>query len=206
MKTIWKIIKKSTIDLWDEMLYLVLFNIIWLVGTLLILPWPFVTFALYYIAIDVADGKGINWRKFWRYGRQMAKPAYVWGGINLVALALLWFNIIFYGRFNEQWAQILQLFFLSLLAFWLLLQHVAIVVYPRMIEPSYKLALRNAAILMGKYPVVSLVIMLFLGAIILLSGLFPALIVMITFSYAAVIVVNLAGILLKEELGETEDF
>ncbi|GAB4440198.1 MAG: hypothetical protein Kow0031_22130 [Anaerolineae bacterium] len=204
MNTLWKILKKSTTDLWDEMLYMVLFNLIWFFGTLLILPWPFVTFALYYIAIDVADGKGINWRKFWSYGRQNLKAAYIWGGVNLVALGLMWFNVVFYSRYNADWAQILQLFFLSLMAFWLLLQHVAVVLYPRLVEPDYRLALRNAAILVGKNPVISLVVMLLLGALILVSAFFPALALMMVFSYAAIIIANLVHILLKKELAEPE--
>lgn len=204
MKNIWEIIKKSTIDLWDEMLYMVLFNVIWLIGTLLILPWPFVTFALYFIAIDVADGKGIKWSKFWGYGRKNLKSAYIWGGVNVVALGLMWFNIIFYSRFNAAWAQILQLFFLSLLAFWLLVQHIAVVLYPRLVEPSYKLALRNAAILVGKYPVVSLVVMVLSGAMILVSAFFPALAFMIVFAYVAIIIANTAHVLLRKELAETD--
>jgi hypothetical protein len=204
MKNIWEIIKKSTIDLWDEMLYMVLFNVIWLVGTLLLLPWPFVTFALYFIAIDVADGKGIKWGKFWRYGRENLKSAYIWGGINFVALGLMWFNIVFYSRYNEAWAQILQLFFLSLLAFWLLLQHISVVLYPRLVEPSYKLALRNSAILVGKNPIVSLVVMVLSGALILVSALFPALTFMIVFSYVAIIIANTAHVLLRKELAEPD--
>ncbi len=204
MNNLWEIIKKSTTDLWDEMLYMVLFNLIWFFGTLFILPWPFVTFALVFIAIDVADGKGIKWSKFWGYGRQNLKPAYIWGGVNLVALALMWFNVVFYSRYNTQWAQILQLFFLSLMAFWLLLQHVAVVLYPRLVEPSYKLALRNAAILVGKNPVISLVVMLLLGVLILVSAFFPALAVMIVFSYAAIMIANFVQLLLKKELAEPE--
>ena len=182
MRSVWEIIKKSTTDLWDEMLYMLLFNVIWLIGTVLIIPWPFVTFGLFHIAAEVSEANGIRLSKFINYGRQMAKPAYIWGVLNLIGIALLWFNVTFYSGYTTQWAAILQLFFLSILAFWLLTMHLAVGMYPRLIEPSFGLALRNAAILVGRNQLVVLVIMLFIGLILFVSVLFPALLFLMTFS------------------------
>jgi hypothetical protein len=54
------IIKNSASDIWDEMFYLIIFNLIWVVGTLLILPWPFVTFGLFFTAYDIGEARGLN--------------------------------------------------------------------------------------------------------------------------------------------------
>lgn len=200
MKNIWHILKKSTIDLWDEMLYMLLFNLIWLIGTILVLPWPFVTFALFGISRDVSEAKGIKFAHFFNYGREMLKPAYIWGGINLVALWLFWFNIRFYSGFNAQWAAVLQLFFISMTGVWLLLQFIAVALYPQLVEPSYKLALRNAAILLGKYPLVVISIALVIVAVLFITLFFPAFGFVMTFSFIAILITNMVKVLLKEEL------
>src|SRR5688572_9022397 len=101
---IFSAIRKSAIDAWDELLLLMVFNIIWVVGTVLVLPWPFVTFALFFTARDIGEGKGVKFNTFVNYGRQTLKPAYIWGGINLVILVALIGNLSFYGRFEAQWA------------------------------------------------------------------------------------------------------
>jgi uncharacterized membrane protein YesL len=204
MSLIWQILKKSAIDLWDEMLYLLLFNIIWVVGTVLIFPFPFVTFALFYIVQDVTDGKGINLGKFFSYGRKNWKLAYIWGGLNLVIVCLLLFNVIFYNRFAAQWAMLLQLFFLSVTFFWIILQLLALALYPSLATPGFKLASRNAAVLMGHHPVAVLFLILVIVVVLLLSVLIPILAMFIAISHIAVVVMVTTQKLLKIELDNSE--
>lgn len=170
---IWRIIKQSALDVWEEMLYLVLFNVICLVGMLLIIPWPFVTFALFFTLYDISQGKGIKLNTFIAHGRRMWKPAYIWGGMNLLAAVIFWTNLNFYSSFRAQWALIMQVLFLSLTVFWTILQLIILPLYPRLSEPSFKLALRNGAIVMGRYPLVIFVLVVFVVLIVLLAFLFP---------------------------------
>jgi uncharacterized membrane protein YesL len=201
MRDIWPIIKKSVIDLWDEMLYLVVFNVLWFVGTLLIVPWPFVTFALFYIARDVTDGKGIKWGKFFQYGRGTWRQAYTWGAFNIIVLGLLVFNILFYARYSAQWAALLQLFFVSLTAFWIVLQLMAVALYPNLVEPSLRLATRNAAILMGRHPLVVVFVLAVIIIVLIIAVLFPALIALIAISYIAVLITVMVDVLVEREMG-----
>ncbi|HEX9924731.1 MAG TPA: hypothetical protein VGD99_18895, partial [Anaerolineae bacterium] len=57
-------LKNSVLDLWEEMFYALVFSIIWVVGTVLIIPWPFVTFGLFFTVYDVGQGKGIKLSTF----------------------------------------------------------------------------------------------------------------------------------------------
>jgi hypothetical protein len=165
---IWQVLKNSLADVWDEMLYVVLFNIIWLLGTLLIIPWPAVTFGLAHIVYDIGQSKGIKFGKFWQYIRQTWKQAYIWGGINLVVLLTVWLNLNFYATIETDWAGYLQILFIGLTGFWLIWQLITLVFYPRLRTPNFALALRNAAIVMGKYPLLTIA---FIGMVLLVMAI-----------------------------------
>lgn len=202
---IWKILKKSAIDAWDELLMLVTFNLLWFVGALLIVPYPFLTFALFFTARDVTEGRGIKFGNFFGYGRTHWKQAYIWGAANLAILLLLWFNVTFYAGFGTQWALVMQLFFVALIALWLVLQLTALAIYPRLVEPGYALAQRNAAVLVGRHPLVMLVLLLVCGLLAVGSAFLPALFVLITVSLIAVLTTNTVDLLLARELAEPEE-
>lgn len=201
---IFSAIRKSAIDAWDELLLLMVFNIIWVVGTVLVLPWPFVTFALFFTVRDIGEGKGIKFNTFLNYGRENLKPAYIWGGINLVILVALLGNLYFYGRFPAQWAGVIQIFILTVLFFWGLTQLVALALYPRLVEPGFRLALRNAAVLLGRYPLPVLALLSVIALLIVLSLFFSALFVLITFSVIAVFINGMVDALVNHELKRVE--
>lgn len=202
---IFSAIKKSAIDAWDELLLLMIFNVIWVVGTALILPWPFVTFGLFYTVRDIGEGKGIKLNTFFNYGRQMLKPAYIWGGINLVILVALIGNLSFYGGFNAQWASLVQIFIMAVLFFWSLVQLIALALYPRLEEPSFKLAMRNAAVIIGRYPLPILALLLVITLLVVASVFFSALFFLITFSVIAVFINGVVSALIHQELKRLEE-
>ena len=201
MRLIWPILKKTITDFWDELFYLILFNLLWLAGTALIIPFPLVTFALFFTIRDVSESKGITLRKFWGYGKQYWKQAYRWGLVNVGVMWLLLFNLRFYAGFPGQWAVMGQFFFLALTGFWLMWQLLAMALYPRLERPGLKLALRNAAILLGKYPLVSLAMLGWLGLLGAISVFIPAILVLAGVSLAAILATNTVEALLRRELG-----
>ncbi|MFC1976408.1 hypothetical protein ACFLXQ_08410 [Chloroflexota bacterium] len=206
---IWHAIKQSAIDIWDEMLYLIVFNVIWLVGTLLIIPWPFVTFALFAIAYDVGQSKGIGFGKFFSYGRQAWKQAYIWGGINLGILIVALVNVSFYSNIAASWAAFLQMLIIGVSIIWFVLQLIALPIYPRLEEPGFKQAVRNAAVLFGRYPLVILTIVglaAILVAVPLFFGILQILFVLGTFSIIAILMNRMVEAMIKRELKrETEE-
>ncbi len=205
MNLIFPIFKKSALDLWEEMLYMLLFNVIWLVGTFLIIPWPFVTFALFYTAYDISDGKGIKFKTFFSHGYQMLKPAYTWGLINALVLLLVGANLLFYAGFGTQWAALMQLMFVSLTVFWMMLQIIVVALYPRMVTPGLKLGMRNAAVLMGKHPIVTVFIFLVTAAILALASIIPVFAIFLAFSFITIVITNMVDVLLKKELAVSNE-
>lgn len=205
MQLFWQIVKKSTTDLWDEMLLMLVFNIIWIVGMLLVIPLPFVTFGLFYICYNVAQGKGIKFTQFFRYGRDTWKPAYIWGMINIFALGVFAFNIMFYAQFSTSWAAMLRVMFTSLIVVWLLWQLVAVALYPRLVEPGFRLAAQNAAVLIGKNPVVVVLLGLLIAFLVAVSSVVPAFGIALGVSLTALLVTNTVHLLLKKEMASPDD-
>jgi uncharacterized membrane protein YesL len=195
-------IKNSAIDIWEEMLYLMIFNLIWLIGSFLIIPWPFLTFGLFAIVHDIGQGKGIKFGKFFQYGRQMWKPAYIWGGINLGVALVLWINIGFYAGIDSQWALIVRVILMALAIIWIVLQLVALPIYPRLAEPSFKLALRNAAIVVSRYPLSILILLIIVAVLLTISSIFPAIAFLGGFAFIAVVTNRIVGAIVEELVKE----
>lgn len=201
---IWRVIKKSAIDTWDELLYAIIFNLIWLVGTLLLVPWPFVTFALFYIAKDIGDGKGIKFGNFFRYGRDNWKAAYIWGGINLAVLVVLWLNLNFYAGVDALWARLIQILFIAIIIFWSVLQLIVLALYPRLVESNFRLALRNAGVIVARYPLLPMVLIVTVVAMIGIVLLLNAIIFLLPFVFIAIVTNNLVGVVVNQELERRE--
>ena len=201
---IWTVLKQTGADIWEELLNLVLFNIVVLVGTVLIIPWPFVTFGLFEMTYDIGVGKGIKFAMLFSRATQVWKQAYIWGGINLGIAVVVLTNLNFYVNFATWWAMIAQVLLVLSTTFWFALQLIMLPLYPRLEKPGFKIALRNAAVLMARYPLPALT-MLFIVSIgvglifvIRQCNLFAVLGI---FSFIAVLCNRMVGAMVKKELG-----
>lgn len=195
----WAIIKNSAGDIWDEMFYLIIFNFISFVGALLILPLPWVIFGLFFTAYDIGEGKGIKLGTFFQHARRMWKQALLWGGINLALFAIWWVNVDFYGRMGTQWAAIAQMFTIALGAFWLILQLIALPFYPRLVNPGFKLAQRNALISIGHYPHFVFVLLILLVLILAVTFFVQVLMFLGAFAMIAVTANRVVDAMVKKE-------
>ncbi|MBE7550452.1 MAG: hypothetical protein HS126_05180 [Anaerolineales bacterium] len=202
---IWKIIKNSAADIWDEMLYLMIFNIIWFISLLLVIPWPLVTFGLFFTIYDVGEAKGIGFGTLWQHARRMWRQAYLWGGINLAIFVLAWINLNFYARVGADWAGLAQMLVLALLLFWLILQLIALPFYPRLERPGLKLALRNAAVTIGRYPLATFALVIIVGLILAIAFIFPLIFFLGAFSVIAVVANRLVAAVVAKEKREEEE-
>ncbi len=198
------IIKKSALDVWEEALYLIIFNVIWFLGAVLILPLPFFTFALFFTVYDISQGKGISFGAFFTYGRQMWKQAYTWGVINLGVYVLAGVNLSFYCQIAAQWAAIIQLVVLALTIFWTILQVVSLPMYPRLKEPGFRLALRNAAAVVGLQPLAIFTLIVIIGLVGIITLFFQALAFLAAISIIAVAANRTVEAVLQKIIGKKE--
>jgi uncharacterized membrane protein YesL len=202
---IWATLKQTGSDIWDELLHMVLFNVITLFGTILIIPWPFVTFGLFEMVYDIGQGKGIKFTAFFSRAAQVWKQAYIWGGINLGVIIVVLINLNFYGNFAASWASFAQIIMFGFAVFWFALQLIVLPIYPRLEEPGFKLALRNAAVLMGRHPLPTLTVLVIVGAMVALTILVQQcnwFVMLGFFSFTAVLCNRMVGAMVRQELGE----
>lgn len=225
---IWDIVKNAAADVWDEMLYLMVFNIIWVVitipglwlivqgatlaflpftllGVILLLPCSFVLFGLIFTVYDIGEAKGIGLGTFWKHIRQTWRQAYGWGLINLAVGVIAWGNWFFYAQVEAAWAGFAQMVVLALGLLWLILQLLALAFYPRLERPGFKLALRNAGVVLGRYPLAGIFLLIVVLLIAAVASFFPIIYFLGAFSIIAVIANRVvAAILVKEKRREQE--
>jgi len=177
VRLLWPIIKDTAIYFWEELFYLVIFNlltvislapgvyILWTspqmepapppvvyvpISILLCSALPYTLFSLFWTVYEISEGKAIKFHTFFGGGKQLLKHAYIWWGINLVVLIILVVNISFYSGLQTGWSVYASMFFIGLLVAWLLTQAFALTMYPRLIEPGFKMATKNAMVIVAK--------------------------------------------------------
>ncbi|HRV92592.1 MAG TPA: hypothetical protein P5526_10555 [Anaerolineae bacterium] len=197
---VWSLIKKTGSDIWDEMFKLMVFNIIWVLATLIVLPWPFVTFGLFYTVKDIGEGNGIKFSSPFTYGLQVLKPAYIWAIINLGVFLGIFLNLNFYSTVEASWARFIQIFMLSLMLFWIIIQLVMLAMYPRLTEPSFRLALRNSVIIIARHPGPILALSVGVVLILIISSFIPVLLLLLSISMIMMLVNNVIDSLVTYEL------
>ncbi len=223
MSLIWPIIKKTLLYLWDESFYLVIFNVLTVIivaggpillmtgltgsiGALLLaapllLAMPLAIFGLFWLTYQISEGKAVKFSTYFGGAKDLLQPAYVWGGINLGVGFLLAINIVFYRGQGTNWGIYAAAFFAGLSLFWLILQLLALSLYPRLVKPGFKLALRNAMVLLSMRPAAALSLLL-LALIVIVLGMFvPLTAIIISFSFIAL----LANMTTAEILKDSEE-
>lgn len=205
LRMIVDIIKKSALDVWEEALYLIVFNVIWFLGAFLILPFPFLTFALFFTVYDISEGKGVKFGSFFEHGRQVWKQAYIWGVINLGVFVLAWVNISFYSQIEAQWAVVIQMVIIAITFFWTILQLVSLPMYPRLKEPGFRLALRNAAAVVGLQPLAIFSLIVIVALVGMITLFFQALIFLAAISIIAVAANRTVEAVLLRVMGKKEE-
>jgi hypothetical protein len=206
MLDVFRIVRFSIQDFWDEFVMLVLFNLLWslavflpslpvlLLGTLnptsvglaalLALPLPVVSGALCYVTNQVSRGRipdlgtlAIGLRRYWRKSLLVA-------GINVLALVAVLVTLYFYGNVLQgAWTSVVVVAWLVASVYWLLTQ---IYWFPMILElesESVWIGLRHSLALVLVSPGFTLLlglILVVLGVVLVVTTL-PAVVVLASF-------------------------
>ncbi len=171
MRLALRVVKLAFLDFFEEIFLLILFNILWSVSALLVLPLPFAAAGLAWAAAEIGEGKAIKWRTFFEGGRCFWRPAYRWGLLNLVVWVLIFVNFNFYNNIAATWAMFVRTLVLSSAILWAAIQ---LYVFPLLIlqeTPSLRLAYRNGLVLMGSQPALTVVLLALAAALLFVSVL-----------------------------------
>lgn len=147
-----KIVGMAFRDVWQELWTILIVHLLFLLGNILILTGPPVTLALFFYGNRIAHGEVANERDFLDAVRQYWRPAWRWGFVNLIVIGLLVGDYLLLGRMNidPNTMQFIQGLYLTLLAFWSLLQLFALPFLFEQNQPVVFQALRNATVFIRK--------------------------------------------------------
>lgn len=155
-------------DLFEEMFLLIVCNVIWVMAIVPVVTLPAATGALFCVTHKIAEGRGAALSDFRAGFRTYFRQSSLLGLVNGLVILIFVSNATFYGRYSGLAFRLIQLFFWYVLILWLLGQ---LYVFPLLLEqeePSLRLAIRNALVLLFRHPLFSLVIGL---AALLIAGL-----------------------------------
>jgi len=186
VKSALKILGLSFRDVWQELWTILIVHLLFLLGNILIIPGPPVTFALFFYGNRIAHGERANERDFLEAIRDYWKPAWRWGLINFLAIGLLTGDYYLIGNMaaSSNFASFIQGLYITLLAGWLLLQLFALPFLFEQNQPSVVQALRNAAVFIGR----NLILVFVLAVLLAISLTAGTLAFMLTFVFGGALI------------------
>ncbi len=226
MRLIWPIIKDTAVYFWEELFYLVLFNLFTVLsiapGAYILLSsprletpppllvyvpisvilWsavPYTFFGFFWTVYEISEGKAIRFSIFFAGGKKFLKHAYIWWGINIAVIALLMVNITFYQNLQTTWSIYPLMLFVGLFLTWLLTQLFALTMYPRLIEPGFKMATINALAIIAKQPLP----ILFTGLLTLVFAIAGIIIIPVGWFISAALIATLLNMTTRKILQAT---
>jgi hypothetical protein len=173
MSEAWGVVRAALRDTWRDLFTTMVVSLIWLGLTLAVVTAPPAAVALFYTGHRLAHDEPTGVRDFWHAFRRFWGLGWRWGLLQIGVLVVLVGDVILTGRLTSGSAngQLIQGFYLALLAAWLLLQVYTLAFLFELEQPSVRTALRNGAVMMGKNPVFSLALGLMLLALLVAGTL-----------------------------------
>ncbi len=185
MSPVLVVLRRALADTWNAIATVLLVNLFWLLSQLLIIPGPPATLAIFYYANRLAHQEAADFADFWRAFRSYWGPAWRWGLLTYLVIAILFFDERLTGRTGAA-SPAIQGFYLALLSAWLLLQLFTLPLLFEQDRPSLRQALRNAAVMLGRNIVFSVLLGVLLS-LLLLAGI-P--LFMLTFAFGGMLLAS----------------
>lgn len=171
MKDAFRVVRSAVVDLWDSVFLVIFCSLVWLFLTLLIIPGPPATLALFDMAERIARHEHLlEFRDYLRAVVQRFGVGWRWAVVNIPVLAILLIDIAVAPRMaSPEVAFVLQWFFIVALALWVVVNWYALAFHFQQQEPTLRLALRNGAVLLFQNPLFTLILAVITAVLIGLS-------------------------------------
>ena len=193
MRAVFRVFWEAAKDAWEEMFLLALMNIVTALLLLPVVTFPPALAGLWSVANLVVQGKGIAWSDYFGGFRRYFKKALGLALINILVLATLLINIYFYVpgnapfKISENLSFLIRAFWVSATFLWLALQMYPLALLIEQEDQRLRVALRNAAVLLFAHPGFSLVLVVLILIVSAISVVIPALWVLVTLGFLAVL-------------------
>ncbi len=157
-------LRDKLVDAYMGLIPLVTLNLVWFVVSLPIVTLIPATGALLYATNALAHGKDANISMFFEGFRRYFWKSWQWGLLNLLIIAVLASNLLFYSTAGSDIAQIARVIVIAVAVLWIAIQMQVFPVLLEQEQPKFTLALRNGLVLFLKNPFYS-----FGGAILVIT-------------------------------------
>lgn len=119
-------------------------NMLWALFTIPLLTAPPAAAGLYYVTNQLAHDQPVTWRTFFEGFRQYFWLSWRWALFNLLILAILLSNVVFYTEMEGDIFFWVRAIFIALMLIWLLIQTYTFPLLIEQTEARILLALRNS--------------------------------------------------------------
>jgi uncharacterized membrane protein YesL len=167
-----RVIGRSVVDWWDAWLDMVMIIIGWFVAQCTIVLGPPATFGMYSVIYEMTNGQSYGVRGLIREGKRFFWKSWQWGALNLLALAILVMNVIFYGEVQTNWAPFVQGIVIMFAILWFCVQFYTLPFFMEQEVKSVWIAMRNGLFTTLASPFFLLPILIVAAIAIVLSVLF----------------------------------
>jgi uncharacterized membrane protein len=176
-----KPIKATLADIYYEFGSLFVVNVLWVLTSLLIITAPPAFAALVYSTNELARGESIGWRTFFEGFKKNLWVGWKWALINIVVSAIMLVNLQFYAQFDTNWSPWVRGVMIGVYFTWGLLNMYTMPMLIEQNKKSFRMALRNAAVLYATRPFVLLGVSLLTLALSILSIIYflPAFVIIL---------------------------
>ncbi|HEY3475084.1 MAG TPA: DUF624 domain-containing protein [Anaerolineales bacterium] len=152
-------------DTWQELWTILIVNLLFLLGVVLIIPGPPAILALFYYGNNIAHGEDATERDFLRAIREYWGAAWRWGLMNLIVIGVLTGDYYLIGKLmnSASYRALLQGMYITLLGAWLMLQLFTLPFLFEQQQPRVIQAVKNAAVFIRKNLILVIMLTLLLG-------------------------------------------
>ncbi len=163
-----RIMGRALKAVYEELFLCVWLSVVWWLGTILVVTAPSALMGLQHVANRQANYKRVDQGFFWDNIRTHLGSGWILFWLSALLPPAIYFNIWFYGN-AVGFMRYIGIVWLWLLFLWLLIGQYLFPLLWQQDEPNVRLALRNAALLAVKYPLYSILMLLFQVVLIVVS-------------------------------------
>lgn len=163
-----RVVAQALLSLWDEWLFWIVVNTLWVVSWVTIVLGPPVTFGVYYVAWRAAGGRKVTYGDLWRGSRQAMGRSWLWMVSQVSIFGVLYIALLWYNRIPQFWARLPQSIVLIVLILWTGVQFYALPYFVAQENKSLRLAWRNGWVTLRQAQGYSLIVLGSAGAIVYL--------------------------------------
>jgi uncharacterized membrane protein YesL len=164
-----RVMGRSIVDWWDGWMDMVMMTGVWFLAQLTIVFGPPATFGVYYSIHSMLNGQALGVRGLIEGARLHFWKALLWGLVNVLVAFTISVNLYFYGNVEAVWGFAIQVFIALLAALWVATNFYALPYFMEQDVKKLRVAFKNGVLTSLAAPFFTLVLMIFVVAIVLLS-------------------------------------